>query len=144
LESFLLLTLTAPTKHLLTQLPYSLAGSLANLSRTLAGTASDILASASSAFAKIGASGTRMQSHDIAGSPAGTLTQAPRPFARAFANVFTALADFLARTAISLLLLVLLNGFRLGGPRVLRPTRRARKRGQTEKNHDARRHKCRR
>jgi hypothetical protein len=60
LDSFLTLILAAPAKYLLTQLPNSLAGSLPNLSRAFPSTDSDILASASGAFAEIGASGTRM------------------------------------------------------------------------------------
>jgi len=68
-----LLVLATPAKYLLTQLSYSLAGSLPDLSRAFPGTDSNILAGRSSAFAEIGRGATRMQSHEIAGSPAGAL-----------------------------------------------------------------------
>jgi polyisoprenoid-binding protein YceI len=132
LDGGLLLILAAPTKYLLTQLPDSLAGSFAYLGRTFAGTDSHILASASRAFAEIGSSGARMQSREIARGPASTLAQTLRPFA----NVFTALADFLSRAAFSLPLFVFLPG--LSSPLLLGPAHRARKAGQAQENHDAR------
>src|SRR6266403_3570364 len=109
------LVLATPAEDLLAQLPDPPAASFADLRRAFSGADSDVLAGTCGAFAKIGCGVARMQGNKIAGGSGSALAQALRPLACAFANVLTALADFLAGAALILLLLALLHGLRLGG-----------------------------
>jgi len=86
----------------------------------LSGADSNVLARPSDALAQIGGGIARVQGSKISGRSGSTLAQASRALACAFPNVLTALADFLARTGLPLLLLVLLRGLRLCRPLILR------------------------
>jgi hypothetical protein len=137
----ILLVLAAPAEELLAQLPYSPGASFANLGRAFSGADADVLAGTCGAFAEIGGSVARVQGNEIAGSSGSAFAQALRPLACAFANVLTALPDFLAGAWLNLLVLALLHGLRLRGPLILRRIRRACKYGQTQKQQGACRHK---
>ncbi len=62
----------------------------------------------------------RVQGSEIARGSGSAFAQALRPLACAFANVLTALADFLAGAGLNLLFFALLHGLRLRGPLILR------------------------
>src|SRR6202162_5504586 len=114
----ILLVLAAPAEDLLAEPPYSLGASFADLGRAFSGADSDVLAGTCGAFAEIGGGVARVQANEIAGGSSSALAQAFRPFACAFANILTALADLLAGTG--LLVLALRHGLRLRSSLILR------------------------
>ena len=128
----ILLVLTAPAKYLLAQLPDSPGAAFADLGRAFSGADSDVLAGTCGAFAKIGCGVARMQGNEIASGSGSAFAQALRSLAGAFANVLATLADVLAGTGLSLMVLALLHGLRLRGPLILRRIRGAPKCGQTQ------------
>jgi hypothetical protein len=135
------LVLATPAEDLLAELPDPPAASFADLRRAFSGADSDVLAGTCGAFAKIGCGVARMQGNEIAGGSGSAFAQALRPLACAFANVLTALADFLAGAGLSLVVLALWHGLRLRGPLILRRIRGPCNYGQTQEQQSARRHK---
>ena len=96
------LVLATPAEDLLAQPPDTPGASFADLGRAFSGADSDVLAGTCGAFAEIGGGVARMQGYEIAGGSGSALAQALRPFACAFANILTALADFLAGAGLTL------------------------------------------
>src|SRR3981081_568897 len=136
----ILLVLAAPAKDLLAQLPYSPRAAFSDLGRAFSCADSDVLAGASGAFAEIGGGVARMQRNKIAGGSSSAFAQALRPLARALANIRTTVADIFAGPGLNFLLLALRHGLRLRSPLILRRIPGVCKRGQTQKQQDARRH----
>jgi len=114
-----LVALAALAHDLLAQFPDTLGASFADLGRAFSGADSDFLAGACGPFTEIGGV-ARVQGDEIAGSSGSAFAQAYRPLACAFANVLTALADFLTGARLDLLFLALLPGLRLRSPLILR------------------------
>ena len=112
---------------LLAQSPYSPGASFTDLGRALSRADSDILGRATRTLSQISGGVARVQGNEIASGASSTFAQALGPFASTFPNVLTAFADFLPRAGLRLLLLVLLDGLRLGSPLILRRMRWLRK-----------------
>jgi len=83
-------------------------------------------------LAEIAGGVARMQGNEIASGSGSAFAQALRSLAGAFANVLATLADVLAGTGLSLMVLALLHGLRLRGPLILRRIGGARECGQTQ------------
>jgi|ERR1700688_952624 hypothetical protein len=111
-----LLVLAVPAEDLFAQLPYSPGAAFADLGRAFSSADSDVLAGTCGTLAEIGGGMARVQGNEIAGGSGSPFAQALRPLARAFANVLSTLADFLAGTGLIRRLVTLVLGLRLRGP----------------------------
>ncbi len=118
-------------------LPIRSSATFAQLGRPFSGAYSDVLAGASSAFSEIRSGVARVQGHQITCGSGRAFSQTFRALAGAFANILSALADFLARAGLNLLLLSPGRRLRLRGPSILSWMCGAGQRRDTQKQQNA-------